>query len=86
MAESLQHIATEKQLDLHCASDVPPFFRKEAVMNLEDSKTCDQEAHARYFHHMLRHGFYTPPSGFEVAFISGVHLEHIDAFKSILSI
>ena len=63
MAESLQHIATEKQLDLHCAQRggmFTPFFRKEAVMNLEDSKTCDQEAHARYFHHMLRHGFYTP--------------------------
>ena len=84
LAESLQHIATEKELDLHCAQRggmFTPFFRKEAVKNLEDSKTCDQEAHARYFHHMLRHGFYTPPSGFEVAFISGVHtLEQIDAF------
>ena len=84
MAESLQHIATEKELDLHCAQRggmFTPFFRKEAVTNLEDSKACDQEAHARYFHHMLQHGFYTPPSGFEVAFISGVHtLEQIDAF------
>ena len=84
MAESLQHIATEKELDLHCAQRggmFTPFFRKEAVNNLKDSKACDQEAHARYFHHMLQHGFYTPPSGFEVAFISGVHtLEQIDAF------
>ena len=84
MAKGLQHVATEKELDLHCAQRggmFTPFFRKEAVTNLEDSKSCDQEAHARYFHHMLKHGFYTPPSGFEVAFISGVHtLEQIDAF------
>ena len=84
LAKGLQHVATEKELDLHCAQRggmFTPFFRKEAVTNLEDSKACDHEAHARYFHHMLQHGFYTPPSGFEVAFISGVHtLEHIDAF------
>ena len=84
LAKGLQHVATKKELDLHCAQRggmFTPFFRKEAVTNLEDSKACDQEAHARYFHHMLQHGFYTPPSGFEVAFISGVHtLEHIDAF------
>ena len=84
LAKGLQHVATEKELDLHCAQRggmFTPFFRKEAVTNLEDSKACDQEAHARYFNHMLQHGFYTPPSGFEVAFISGVHtLEQIDAF------
>ena len=84
LAKGLQHVATENELDLHCAQRggmFTPFFRKEAVNNLEDSKACDQEAHARYFHHMLQHGFYTPPSGFEVAFISGVHtLEQIDAF------
>ena len=84
LAKGLQHVATENELDLHCAQRggmFTPFFRKEAVNNLEDSKACDQEAHARYFHHMLQHGCYTPPSGFEVAFISGVHtLEQIDAF------
>ncbi len=84
MAKGLQHAATEKELDLHCAQlggMFTPFFRKDVVTNLEGSKACDQEAHARYFHHMLQHGFYTPPSGFEVTFISGVHThEQIDAF------
>ena len=84
MAKGLQHAATEKELDLHCAQlggMFTPFFRKDVVTNLEGSKACDQKAHARYFHHMLQHGFYTPPSGFEVTFISGVHThEQIDAF------
>ena len=84
MAKGLQYVATEKELDLHCAQlggMFTPFFRKDVVTNLEGSKACDQKAHARYFHHMLQHGFYTPPSGFEVTFISGVHThEQIDAF------
>ena len=84
MAKGIQQIAAKKGLDLHCAQRggmFTPFFRKQAVTNLEDSKACDQKAHARYFHPMLQHGFYTPPSGFEVAFISGIHTTHqIDAF------
>jgi glutamate-1-semialdehyde 2,1-aminomutase len=62
-----------------------PFFRKEAVRNLEDSKACNQQAHAAYFHHMLDAGFYTPPSGFEVAFVSAAHSESdIDGFIQAL--
>lgn len=84
LAKGINRISEEKQADLHCARRggmFTPFFRKESVHNLDDSKACDQQAHARYFHHMLDHGFYTPPSGFEVAFISGVHTTaHIDAF------
>ena len=84
LADGINRIAAEKNLDLHCAQKggmFTPFFRKEAVRNLDDSKACDQKAHAAYFHHMLDHGFYTPPSGFEVAFVSAAHTEeHIDAF------
>ncbi|MDF7798861.1 glutamate-1-semialdehyde 2,1-aminomutase [Pontiellaceae bacterium B1224] len=84
LADDINRIATEKGLDLHCAQRggmFTPFFRKETVHNLDDSKACDQKAHAAYFHHMLDHGFYTPPSGFEVAFVSAAHTEeHIDAF------
>ncbi len=88
LADGINRIATEKELDLHCAQRggmFTPFFRKEPVHNLDDSKACDQKAHARYFHHMLDHGFYTPPSGFEVAFVSAAHTkEHIDQFISVL--
>ncbi len=84
LADGINRVATDKGLDLHCAQRggmFTPFFRKEAVRNLADSKACDQRAHAAYFHHMLDHGFYTPPSGFEVAFVSAAHTEeHIDAF------
>jgi glutamate-1-semialdehyde 2,1-aminomutase len=84
LADGINRIAHEKGLDLHCARRggmFTPFFRKEPVRNLDDSKACDQKAHARYFHHMLEHGVYTPPSGFEVAFVSAAHTnEHIDQF------
>ncbi|MEI6891414.1 MAG: glutamate-1-semialdehyde 2,1-aminomutase [Pontiella sp.] len=84
LADGINRIATAKGLDLHCAQRggmFTPFFRKDPVHNLDDSKACDQTAHAAYFHHMLDHGFYTPPSSFEVAFVSAAHTqEHIDAF------
>jgi glutamate-1-semialdehyde 2,1-aminomutase len=84
LADGINRMAEEKGLDLHCAQRggmFTPFFRKEAVRNLDDSKACDQKAHAAYFHHMLDNGFYTPPSGFEVAFVSAAHTEDdIDAF------
>ncbi len=84
LADGINRIAAEKGLDLHCAQKggmFTPFFRKEPVRNLDDSKACDQQAHAAYFHHMLDHGFYTPPSGFEVAFVSAAHTEaDIDTF------
>ncbi|MDZ8118839.1 glutamate-1-semialdehyde 2,1-aminomutase [Pontiella agarivorans] len=89
LADGINAIAEEKELDLHCAQRggmFTPFFRKEAVRNLDDSKACDQKAHAAYFHHMLNHGFYTPPSGFEVAFVSAAHTEeHINAFLEAFS-
>lgn len=84
LAAGMNRIAAEKGLALHCAQKggmFTPFFRREAVRNLDDSKACDQQAHAAYFHHMLDHGFYTPPSGFEVAFVSAAHTgADIDAF------
>jgi glutamate-1-semialdehyde 2,1-aminomutase len=88
MAKGIQQVADEKGLNLHCAQRggmFTPFFRKQPVTNLAESTACDQTAHARYFHHMLQHGFYTPPSGFEVAFISGIHTTNqIDAFIEAL--
>jgi glutamate-1-semialdehyde 2,1-aminomutase len=89
LAAGINWSAEQKGLDVHCAQlggMFTPFFRKETVRNLDDSKACDQKAHAAYFHHMLKHGFYTPPSGFEVAFVSAAHTEeHIDNFLSAFS-
>ena len=89
LSDGIHRIAAEKDLELHCAQRggmFTPFFRKAPVQNLDDSKACDQQAHARYFHHMLDSGFYTPPSGFEVAFVSAVHTESdIDGFLQALA-
>jgi glutamate-1-semialdehyde 2,1-aminomutase len=89
LADGVNRIVEEKGLDLHCAQRggmFTPFFRKEAVRNLDDSKACNQKAHAAYFHHMLDHGFYTPPSGFEVAFVSAAHTAtDIDLFLEVFS-
>jgi glutamate-1-semialdehyde 2,1-aminomutase len=86
LADGIHRIAGEKGLELHCAQRggmFTPFFRRDPVRNLDDSKACDQQAHARYFHHMLDCGIYTPPSAFEVAFISAAHSDaDIDTFLS----
>ena len=90
LADGVNRIAKEKNLELHCAQCgglFTPFFRAEAVRNLADAKACDIPAHARYFHHMLNCGIYTPPSAFEVAFISSAHTESdIDAFLAALEL
>ena len=69
---------------LHCAqlgSMFTPFFSSNPINNFEDAKNCDHEKYARFFHHMLNNGFYLPPSGYEVSFISIAHTEtQIDDF------
>ncbi len=89
LADGINRLAGEKGRNLHCAQRggmFTPFFRTEPVRNLDDSKACDAQEHARYFHHMLDNGFYTPPSAFEVAFVSAAHTEaDIDAFLDCLS-
>ena len=54
---------------------------------MDSSVWLESVLYAAYFHHMLDHGFYTPPSGFEVAFVSAAHTtEHIDSFLEALSV
>lgn len=84
VAEGVNRVAAEKGLQVHCAQVggmFTPFFREEAVTNLTGSKACDTKAHARFFHHMLAAGIYTPPSQFEINFISAAHTaEDIDFY------
>jgi len=84
LADGINRVAKEQGLELHCAQRggmFTPFFRTEPVHNLDDSKACNQQAHADYFHRMLDAGFYTPPSAFEVAFVSAAHTAaDIDTF------
>ena len=54
--------------------------------NLQDAKDCNHREFARLFHHMLDSGFYLPPSGYEVAFLSTAHTENqIEKFLHALS-
>ena len=58
-----------------------PFFKKEPIKNLADAKSCNHQKYAQFFHHMIKKGFYLPPSGYEVCFISAAHNEkQIDKF------
>ena len=49
------------------------FFIDKPVTNYEEAIECDAKAYARYFHAMLKEGFYLPPSQYEAFFISAAH-------------
>ena len=56
------------------------FFTEQEVTDWETAKTSDTARFARFFHHLLEHGVYFPPSQFEAAFLSAAHSdEDIDA-------
>jgi glutamate-1-semialdehyde 2,1-aminomutase len=56
------------------------FFTTQRVTGWETAKTSDTARFARFFHHLLEHGVYFPPSQFEAAFLSAAHSEEdIDA-------
>ena len=49
------------------------FTNGKPVRNLDDAKTADTEAFARFFHALLEKGIYLAPSQFETGFISTAH-------------
>lgn len=53
------------------------FFRDGAVRTYEDAKAQDTEAFSRFFHAMLDHGVYLPPSAFEAWFVSTAHTDDV---------
>ena len=56
------------------------FFTEREVANYEDALTSDTKLYSRYFHAMLKRGFYLAPSQFEAGFMSLAHTEaDIDA-------
>ena len=72
----------------HIGSIGSTFFTSKQVTDYASAKTSDTDAFARYFRHMLEHGFSLAPSQFEAMFISCAHddavldetLAAIDAF------
>jgi glutamate-1-semialdehyde 2,1-aminomutase len=51
------------------------FFTEGPVTDWTSASKCDTKAFARFFHSMLDHGVYLPPSQFEAAFLSTAHTE-----------
>jgi len=51
------------------------FFTEGPVTDWTSAAKCDTKAFARFFHAMLDHGVYLPPSQFEAAFLSTAHTE-----------
>jgi glutamate-1-semialdehyde 2,1-aminomutase len=49
------------------------YFTAKPVRNLDDAKTADTKAFARFFHALLEKGVYLAPSQFETGFISTAH-------------
>ena len=52
-----------------------PFFCAVPVRDYAGAKATDRVAYNRFFHAMLEHGVYLPPSAFEAAFTSAAHGE-----------
>jgi len=50
-----------------------PFFTGQPVRDYAGAKGTDRAAYSRFFHAMLEHGVYLPPSAFEAAFTSAAH-------------
>lgn len=49
------------------------FFTEGPVVTFEDAARTDTAAFRRFFHGLLEHGVYWPPSAFEAAFVSAAH-------------
>ena len=49
------------------------FFAEGPVRNYGDARAADHERYARLFHHLLDHGIYLPPSGYELWTLSTTH-------------
>ncbi|MPZ48935.1 MAG: glutamate-1-semialdehyde 2,1-aminomutase [Dehalococcoidia bacterium] len=60
------------------------FFTDGPVTDYASAKRSDTASHARFFHALLDHGVYFPPSQFEAAFISAAH-EESDIEATILA-
>lgn len=51
------------------------FTSHPSVRRFDEVRACDTERFRRFFHGMLKRGFYFAPSAFEAGFMSGAHTE-----------
>jgi len=70
--------ATKASIDIQLSrigSIFTVFFTKEQVTDYETAAKADTKLYAKFFHQMLSHGVYLPPSQFEAAFVSVAHTD-----------
>ena len=64
----------------HVCGMLTLFFGANEVTDMASASTNDRDRFSDFFHAMLRHGVYLPPSPFEAWFVSLAHTdEDIDA-------
>ncbi|MCS7264771.1 MAG: glutamate-1-semialdehyde 2,1-aminomutase [Armatimonadetes bacterium] len=72
IADTAKELGVPVQIN-QIASMFTVFFTEQPVTNYESAKRSDTKLYARFFHALLEHGVYFPPSQFEAAFVSTAH-------------
>ncbi len=57
----------------HAGTMFSVFFREDPVRDFAEASAQDTQAFAAFFHSMLEHGVYLPPSAYESWFVSAAH-------------
>src|SRR5665647_1189036 len=73
LQKGLNEILTEKNIPHRInrvGSMISIFFTNEEVIDFESASTTDIKTFNKFFHHMLDHGIYLPPSAYESWFFS----------------
>jgi glutamate-1-semialdehyde 2,1-aminomutase len=77
-ARTLQSAAAREGVEVtvqRVGTMLTPFFTSSPVTDFAGARRTDRGSYNRFFHAMLEHGVYLPPSAFEAAFTSAVHGE-----------
>jgi glutamate-1-semialdehyde 2,1-aminomutase len=75
-ARTLQSTAAREGVEVtvqRVGTMLTPFFTSSPVTDFASARRTNRGAYNRFFHAMLEHGVYLPPSAFEAAFTSAVH-------------
>ncbi|ACL67816.1 glutamate-1-semialdehyde-2,1-aminomutase [Anaeromyxobacter dehalogenans 2CP-1] len=78
LAEGLQAAAAEANVPVQVnrvGSMLTVFFSDRPVFDAASARACNTRRFGAFFHAMLEHGAYLPPSQFEAAFLSTAHTD-----------
>lgn len=88
LAEEISHILSKKSM-VHTINQVGSmmsvFFSPQVIVDFETAKTANNPTFNKFFHHMLDHGIYLPPSSFETWFIC-LDIKEIEIEKTLEAI